>query len=39
MLPLQLGIALPPEAWGTDVLTLNEEQLAQLTSLEEALIG
>ena len=39
VLPEQVGIAVPAEAWGTDVLTLNEEQVAQLKSLAEALIG
>ena len=38
VLPQQLGIALPPEAWSTDVLTLTDEQLAQLKALAESLI-
>lgn len=35
----QVGIAVPAEAWGTDVLTLTEEQKAQLKALAEVLIG
>ena len=38
VLPQQLGIALPPEAWSTDVLTLTDEQLAQLKALAESVI-
>ena len=34
----QVGIAVPAEAWGTDVLTLNDEQLEQLKALADALI-
>lgn len=35
----QVGIAVPAEAWGTDVLTLTDEQKAQLKTLAAALIG
>lgn len=28
-----------PEAWKTDVLTLTDEQLAQLTAFDEALLS
>ena len=38
VLPQQLGIALPPEAWKTDVLTHTDEQLAQLKALAEAVL-
>ena len=38
VLPQQVGIALSPEAWQTDVLTLTDEQLFQLKALAEALI-
>lgn len=34
----QVGIAVPTEAWGTDVLILNDEQQAQLKTLADALI-
>jgi len=34
----QVGIAVPAEAWGTDVLVLTEEQKAQLKALAEELI-
>ncbi len=33
VLPEQVGIAVPAEAWGTDVLVLTEEQKAQLKEL------
>lgn len=39
VLPEQTGIAVPAEAWGTDVLTLTNEQLALLTAQVKALIG
>ena len=35
----QTGIAVPAEAWGTDVLTLSDEQKAQLSAQADALIG
>ena len=35
----QTGISVPAEAWGTDVLTLTDEQKAQLTAQVDALIG
>lgn len=35
----QVGIAVPAEAWGTDVLTLTEEQEAALKALADKLIG
>ena len=35
----QTGIAVPAEAWGTDVLTLTDEQKAQLSTQANALIG
>lgn len=38
VLPEQTGIAVPAEAWGTDVLTLTEEQLAQLKRQADALL-
>ena len=34
----QTGIAVPAEAWGTDVLTLTDEQKAHLSSQADALI-
>ena len=34
----QVGIAVPAEAWGTDVLILNDEQQAQLKALADAII-
>ena len=35
----QTGIAVPAEAWGTDMLTLTDEQKAQLITQANALIG
>ena len=35
----QTGIAVPAEAWGTDVLTLSDEQKAQLSAQADALLG
>ena len=35
----QVGVAVPAEAWSTDVLTLNDEQIAQLKKQADALIG
>jgi NAD(P)H-dependent FMN reductase len=35
----QVGIAVPAESWGTDVLTLTDEQKAQLKALADKLIG
>ena len=35
----QTGIAVPAEAWRTDVLTLTDEQKAQLSTQTDALIG
>ena len=35
----QTGIAVPAESWGTDVLTLTDEQKAQLSAQVDALIG
>ena len=34
----QVGIAVPAEAWGTDALTLNDEQKVQLKALVDAII-
>ena len=34
----QTGIAVPAEAWGTDVLTLTDEQKAQLSAQADAII-
>ncbi|MBO4673598.1 MAG: NAD(P)H-dependent oxidoreductase [Bacteroidaceae bacterium] len=39
VLPEQTGIAVPAEAWGTDVLTFTDEQNAQLAEQADALIG
>ena len=39
VLKVQTGISVPPEAWGTDVLTLTDEQKAQLSAQVDALIG
>ena len=38
VLPKQTGIAVPAEAWGTDVLTLTEEQIAQLKAQADAIL-
>ena len=35
----QTGIAVPAEAWGTDVLTLTDEQKAQLSAQADTLVG
>jgi NAD(P)H-dependent FMN reductase len=35
----QTGIAVPAEAWGTDILTLTDEQKVQLSAQADALIG
>lgn len=37
-LPEQTGVAVPPEAWTTDVLTLTDEQEAQLKLQAEKLL-
>ena len=39
VLPEQVGIAVPVEAWGTDVLVLTDEQKAQLKALADKLVG
>ena len=39
VVPEQVGIAVPAEAWGTDILTLTEEQKAELKAQANALIG
>ena len=39
VLPEQVGIAVPAEAWGTDVLVLTEEQKAELKALADGLIS
>ena len=38
VLPEQTGIAVPGEAWGTDVLVLTEEQKTQLKAQADALV-
>ena len=38
VLPEQVGIAVPAEAWGTDVLVLTDEQKAQLKELADVLV-
>ena len=38
VLPEQVGIAVPAEAWGTDVLVLTDEQKAELKLLADKLI-
>ena len=35
----QMGIAVPAEAWGTDVLVLTDEQKVELKALADKLIG
>ena len=35
----QVGIAVPAEAWGTDILTLTDEQKAELKAQADKLIG
>ena len=39
VIPEQVGIAVPAEAWGTDVLILTDEQKAELKALADKLIG
>ena len=39
VLPEQIGIAVPTEAWGTDVLVLTDEQKAELKALAEKIIN
>ena len=39
VLPEQVGIAVPAEAWGTDVLVLTEEQKVKLKAVADKLIG
>ena len=39
VLPEQIGIAVPIEAWGTDVLVLTDEQKAELKALAEKIIN
>jgi NAD(P)H-dependent FMN reductase len=39
VIPEQIGIAVPAEAWGTDVLILTDEQKAELKALADKLIG
>ena len=34
----QVGIAVPAEAWGTDVLVLTDEQKAELKALAETML-
>jgi NAD(P)H-dependent FMN reductase len=38
VLPKQTGVAVPAEAWGTDVLTLTDEQKAELKEQADGLI-
>lgn len=38
VLPEQTGVAVPAEAWGTDILVLTEEQKAQLKVQADALV-
>lgn len=39
VLPEQIGIAVPAEAWGTDVLILTDEQKAELKALADKLVN
>ena len=39
VIPEQIGIAVPAEAWGTDVLILTDEQKAELKAFADKLIG
>ena len=39
VLPNQTGVAVPAEAWGTDILTLTDEQKVELKAQAEALIS
>lgn len=39
VLPEQVGIAVPPEAWSTDVLTVTDEQVSLLKAQADALTG
>ena len=39
VLPEQVGIAVPAEAWGTDVLVLTDEQKKELKALAEQILG
>ena len=39
VIPEQIGIAVPAEAWGTDVLSLTDEQKAELKALADKLTG
>lgn len=38
VLPIQTGVAVPAEAWGTDILTITAEQKAELKAQADALI-
>jgi hypothetical protein len=38
VLYVHVGIAVPAEAWGTDVLTLTDEQKVQLKALAKTLV-
>ena len=39
VLPEQVGIVVPAEAWGTDELVLTDEQKTQLKVMADKLIG
>ena len=39
VLPEQVGIVVPAEAWGTDVLVLTDEQKVELKALADVLIS